>query len=190
MADTFRASGYCFKPVMRQLLTSPEFYSAKAYRAKSKSPVELVAGTVRTLGIDFPGRAMAGLSSAMGQTLLNPPNVAGWPGGGAWINSTTLLHRLNLAHHLSWEIGRGVVREHLAGLEDGVRRIATTQVLNHFAQVLLDGNLPPEELEVLEAFAVDASGLSGLAGQPWRREVEVVSSLIYLLMASPDYQLN
>jgi uncharacterized protein (DUF1800 family) len=59
-----------------------------------KSPVELVVGTLRTLDLD-PGdmRPIAAATSRMGEVLFAPPNVRGWPGGDAWINSSTLLAR-------------------------------------------------------------------------------------------------
>ena len=59
-----------------------------------KSPVELVVGTLRQLDL-APATALpfAVAAAGMGQNLFSPPNVKGWPGGEAWINTTTLLAR-------------------------------------------------------------------------------------------------
>ena len=59
-----------------------------------KSPVELVVGTLRSLDLR-PGTTLpfAVAAAGMGQNLFSPPNVKGWPGGEAWINTTTLLAR-------------------------------------------------------------------------------------------------
>ena len=59
-----------------------------------KSPVELVVGTLRQLELT-PAQAVpfAVAAAGMGQNLFAPPNVKGWPGGDAWINSNTLLAR-------------------------------------------------------------------------------------------------
>jgi uncharacterized protein (DUF1800 family) len=65
-----------------------------------KSPVELTVGTVRALEILKPtvsAEALAESTSRMGQTLYAPPSVAGWEGGVAWINTTAMLNRTNLA---------------------------------------------------------------------------------------------
>src|SRR5258708_40092967 len=75
------------------------FYSAKAYRALVKSPAELTAQTLRATGADARGfLAAANAMAPMGQLLFFPPNVAGWPGGASWINSSTLLNRINFAN--------------------------------------------------------------------------------------------
>src|SRR6202011_6312808 len=74
-------------------------YSAKAYRALVKSPAELTAQTLRAPGADAKGfLAAANAMAPMGQVLFYPPNVAGWPGGTSWINSSTLLNRINFAN--------------------------------------------------------------------------------------------
>jgi uncharacterized protein (DUF1800 family) len=99
VADEFAKSGYEIKYLLRAIFTSKEFYSDRAYLAIVKSPVEYVTGILRA----FPRLAMKreeavlyGLTM-MGQDLLNPPNVAGWPGGTAWLNSSMLLARYNFA---------------------------------------------------------------------------------------------
>ncbi len=55
--------------VVREILTSPEFYSVGAYRAKIKSPTELVSSSIRTLGIDTVGRPLRGLTDRMAKDL-------------------------------------------------------------------------------------------------------------------------
>ena len=98
LGATFRDSGYEVKPLLRRLLLSRDFYSPASYATQVKSPVHLVVSTYRKLGLtalptipDF-GRLTAGL----GQTLFNPPNVAGWAGGRTWITPASLLERGNL----------------------------------------------------------------------------------------------
>jgi hypothetical protein len=61
-----------------------------------KSPVQLVVGTIRMLGLRMPpGQALASALNQMGQLPLMPPNVRGWPGGRMWINTSTLFVRYN-----------------------------------------------------------------------------------------------
>ncbi|HEY5308022.1 MAG TPA: DUF1800 domain-containing protein [Casimicrobiaceae bacterium] len=94
IAQAFGASHYDIKVVLRGLLTSAAFWSAENRGTLVKSPAEFVVGTLRQLAID-PASALpfAVLSAGMGQNLFSPPNVAGWPGGNAWIDSNTLLAR-------------------------------------------------------------------------------------------------
>src|SRR5262245_13231345 len=98
LGRSFRASGYQIKPLMRRMLLSKDFYSAPSVATQIKGPVHLVVSTYKKMGLrevptipDF-GR----MTGSLGQTLLEPPNVAGWAGGRTWITPATLLQRGNL----------------------------------------------------------------------------------------------
>ncbi|MBQ90858.1 MAG: hypothetical protein CL441_05465 [Acidimicrobiaceae bacterium] len=98
LGRTFREANYELRPLLRQIFLSRDFYSPASYATQVKSPVQLVVSTYRKLGLetlptipDF-NRLTAGL----GQTLFNPPNVAGWAGGRTWITPALLLERGNL----------------------------------------------------------------------------------------------
>ena len=94
IANDFRASRYDIKTALRGILTSKRFYAPEHRAVLVKSPVELVAGTVRQFGIRYDDPLpFAMIATGLGQNLFAPPNVRGWPGGEAWINSTTLLAR-------------------------------------------------------------------------------------------------
>ena len=102
LADSFRKSGYDIKALVRRMLSSRHFFSAHAYRQKIKSPVDFVAGTVWALtDRSIPQDALVNRLEAMGQALFAPPNVKGWPGGPAWLNSSTVLARHNFARTLT-----------------------------------------------------------------------------------------
>ncbi|MEM8908358.1 MAG: DUF1800 domain-containing protein [Bacteroidota bacterium] len=101
LADQFYRSNYDIRALMYTVFTSDWFYAPQNIGAKIKSPVELMAGMMRTLGVQF--KKPAGVlfaQRALGQVLFAPPNVAGWPGGQAWIDNSTLMLRLNLANYL------------------------------------------------------------------------------------------
>ena len=94
IAARFRDSRYEIKVALQALLTSDAFYAVENRGTLIKSPVDLVVGTLRQFAIK-PGEAVpfAVAAAGMGQNLFGPPNVKGWPGGEAWINSSTLLAR-------------------------------------------------------------------------------------------------
>jgi uncharacterized protein (DUF1800 family) len=93
-AAVFRDARYEVKPLMKAILTSQAFWSAQNRGALIKSPMDLVVGTMRTFDIHPADlRPAAFAVAALGQNLFSPPNVKGWPGGDAWINSSTLLGR-------------------------------------------------------------------------------------------------
>lgn len=94
LTTVFRDSDYDLSLLMHELLLSPAFWQASNRGVLIKSPVELIVGTVRTLQIHVHDiEPITRLSRRLGQDVLNPPNVKGWPGGTAWISSDTLLAR-------------------------------------------------------------------------------------------------
>ncbi len=94
IAAVFRASNYAIKPLLRELFLSDSFYASANRATLVKSPADLVVGTLHSLDI-LPANALpyAVACASMGQNLFSPPNVKGWPGGEAWINTNTLLAR-------------------------------------------------------------------------------------------------
>ena len=98
LGKTFRDSGYQMKPLLTQIFLSKDFYSAKSEATQIKSPVALVISTYKKLGLrELPTIPDFGrMSGGLGQTLFDPPNVAGWAGGRTWITPATLFQRGNV----------------------------------------------------------------------------------------------
>jgi uncharacterized protein (DUF1800 family) len=96
LARTLRESDWQVAPALRQLLRSQAFYAAAGTHIKS--PVELIVGLYRSLGFDPNGTlGLAFAAQALGQSLMDPPNVKGWPGGRDWITTSLLFARYNVA---------------------------------------------------------------------------------------------
>ena len=94
IAGVFRDSRYDIRTVLRALLTADAFYAPQHRAVLVKSPVDLVVGTLRQFQFTTHDVQPFALTvSQLGQNLFSPPNVKGWPGGEAWINSSTLLAR-------------------------------------------------------------------------------------------------
>src|SRR6185436_6508068 len=100
LAQKLRASDYTFAPVLEMLLGSRLFYSQASVGKKVRSPVELGIGLLRSLEATAGLPQIAQQIRELGQMPLFPPNVKGWPGGMAWINSSTLLGRANFVRQL------------------------------------------------------------------------------------------
>ena len=82
---------------MEDIFTSHWFYDEKNIGAKIKSPIDLLVGIQRLLPLQFENNeAQLLFQRALGQILFYPPNVAGWPGGKSWIDSSTLMLRLRI----------------------------------------------------------------------------------------------
>ncbi|HEY8897320.1 MAG TPA: DUF1800 domain-containing protein [Niastella sp.] len=97
LADRFYQNQYDIKELMKDIFTSDWFYDAKNIGCKIKSPVELIVGIRRALPMKLENeQVQLLLQRLLGQLLFYPPNVAGWPGGKNWIDSSSLMFRLRI----------------------------------------------------------------------------------------------
>ena len=101
LADRFFRSGYQIQKLLTDIFTSSWFYEEKNIGVHIKSPVEWMVGIRRQLPqeIERP-EVQVLMQRLLGQVLFNPPNVAGWPGGKHWINSSSLMLRLQIPRML------------------------------------------------------------------------------------------
>jgi hypothetical protein len=111
LAESFRKSDYDIAALLRTMLSSRHFFSEHAFRQRIKSPVEYVLGAVRAVYRDYDAKDknhrpltqqnFVRQIDAMGQVLFAPPNVKGWRGAKAWLNTATVLARDNFAQSLA-----------------------------------------------------------------------------------------
>ncbi|MHB1155216.1 MAG: DUF1800 domain-containing protein [Phycisphaerales bacterium] len=193
MGRSVRKHEYRLKPVLTELFLSGHFYDETVMGRKIKSPAELVAGLMRTLRT--PVRDAGMVSDAMrmmGQELFNPPNVSGWAGGRAWINTSTLFIRQNVATYLI--TGK-------APFKDGWKR----SEMGYDAMGILEGveterGLTPTAKQVVDRVLGVLLGAAGtgrrreemlefLAGHGNRITNDVMVGLLCLVTAMPEYQL-
>lgn len=99
--DTYMATNGSIREVLRTILLAPEMYEPAAYRSIIKSPTEVMIGLRRALEAPLDSRAETEFGRALGQLIYDPPNPAGWTGGGDWINATTILGRANYASRIT-----------------------------------------------------------------------------------------
>jgi uncharacterized protein (DUF1800 family) len=96
-AAFLKSSKFEVAPFLRKLFADPQFYRDEILGERISSPVEYLVGTTRRLGIEVPSQLLWLGAGQLGQRLFDPPNVKGWEGGEAWITTSTLLARGNLA---------------------------------------------------------------------------------------------
>jgi uncharacterized protein (DUF1800 family) len=163
-------------------LRSNVFYSDRAYRALVKSPVQFVVGSYQLYGIKQSDLVALGALRRMGQILFYPPNVKGWDGGAAWLNSQTVLTRENFASSLQAKMGDApFVQAALRSMDPaGVTRLLTTTILQ--------GDVSPRSVDQLAAYLA-GSNVSALASLSGENADERIRGAAYLTMAMPAYQL-
>ena len=102
LATRFYESGYDIQKLLTDIFTSDWFYEQKNIGTQIKSPVQLIAGIRRLLPMELENdQAQLLFQRALGQILFYPPNVAGWPGGKTWIDSSSLMLRLRIPQILT-----------------------------------------------------------------------------------------
>jgi uncharacterized protein (DUF1800 family) len=107
LAKAFRDANYEIKPLLRALFTSDAFYSSKAEQCLVKSPTEFTVWVLSQFPpLPLPTNSwIVSMVAEMGQYLCNPPNVAGWPGGPAWLSSAMLFARFNF---VDWAVAAAI----------------------------------------------------------------------------------
>jgi len=97
LSNYFYRQKYNISDLMRKMFSSAWFYDKTNIGTKIKSPVEFLVGLSREFHITYnKPQVLIQLQSNLGQYLFNPPNVAGWPGGKNWIDSSSLMLRMKI----------------------------------------------------------------------------------------------
>ncbi len=208
LANTIRANKYEMRPVLHQMFTSQEFYSAAAVRTQIKSPIQWAVQTARALEIELPPKGpLAVALRQMGQVPFYPPSVKGWDGGKAWISTSTLLTRYNLAGSLLRVAKRPAERDfdltpemslngvppappiapptqvNVAKLAPLETRADPATLVRTLAARLFQGPLAPKDqqsfTEYLDVIAANGKGITD----------QNVTGLLHLMMSTPSFQL-
>jgi uncharacterized protein (DUF1800 family) len=203
LALVLRREDYAIKPALKALFRSRAFYAPAAMGTKVKSPVDLVVGLYRTLGIEpGPEIPLSQVTAFLGQDILDPPNVKGWDGGRAWITTSHLLGRYNVAVAL---VGEAADRRALA--EEGIRARGmvagppwydaradvavrgldtTAAVVDHYVLRLLPRPMGPEARQTL----IDDLGGDGPFAASSAASAERLHGLLRLIVSTPEFQLE
>ncbi|HEY5350067.1 MAG TPA: DUF1800 domain-containing protein [Candidatus Lustribacter sp.] len=182
VAALIRKNDFNLQPVMSTLMRSNLFFSDRAYRALVKSPVQFVVGSYQLFGVRRSDVLALGALRRMGQILFYPPNVKGWDGGAAWLNSQTVLTRENFASSLMAKMGDA------PWLQRTLRSLDPASVSSVLTATILQGDVSPASRTHLAAY-LDGTGVSALAALSGENADERIRGAAYLTMAMPAYQL-
>ena len=187
MAQTFQSTDGDTRAVLKTMIWSPEFWSRESYRAKIKTPFELVVSAVRALGtdVDTP-MPLVQWAGRIGEPLYQCQPPTGYSDkADAWVNTGALLNRLNYSLALAGNKMRGA-RTDVASLL-GVESSADPKTaLNRAAQVFLGGQASATTAETLEKQLENPQVLQAKLDDP-RQQVDlgVVAGLV---LGAPEFQ--
>ena len=195
MMKSYFDSGYEIRAVLRTLFLSDYFTSERARYARVKGPVELLVGAIRqagsyrepTLGV----HQLAYQGFYMGQGLLQPPSVEGWHEGMEWIDSGSLVERVNfVAQELSSLDKPGVraIIDRLAAENDGV--LSPEQLVDQCLDLLGPVAVEEDTRAALVDFAAAGGGALNLSGHQAGDDAEQrVGSVLRIIASTREYQL-
>jgi len=207
LAAVFRENGNNFKPLLRVMFRSEEFYDPVIVRNQVKSPVQWLVGAARALECELPPAIVCeGITRRMGQDLFAPPNVKGWDGGISWITTTTLLDRYNTAALLVQ--GMDIPEARLEAMQQmspmAVNQAQARGKRVHVGGVDVKKILSPDELEdkdrvvaalqhrLLQSALKDdqAKALDDFLGKRSKLNDADIRAAIRLVMCTPEYQVT
>ena len=183
LAQAFVESGYNIRATLRVLFNS-NFFKESTF-AKVKSPVEMVVGTARTAGgFEFPNVVDIQLAlqpAQMGQQVLDPPSVEGWHTGVEWVNTASLVKRVNFAVGQFSDTTK-------PGVNSMIDRIASS-----------NGNLSPDDLvesclDILGPMSVSEKSRDELvqqaADQKGNQTTENrIRAMLQMIVSTREYQM-
>ena len=145
VADAFHNSKGDIKQTLRALFTDKEFYAPENYRAKIKTPFELMVSSLRTVGADTNGGQIQAMLAKMGEPLYGFQAPTGYPDTAEdWVNTGALIERLNFAIALASNRIPGT-RVNLSKFEAKGK----SQILDQTIAVVLEGEIAPNTKQTL-----------------------------------------
>ena len=186
-------SGYSVRAMLRALFLSDSFRSEGSRYAKVKGPAELVAGVLKLTGeyhtpkpkIQDDGYQMG----IMGQTLANPPSVEGWHEGVEWVNTGSLVERVNFAAQQFGDINKPGVRAMATSLLAGSDGVLTPERLVDGALEQMGAVSVSEETRAaLIGFASQEGDLHYLPDESDETASGRVVQMLQLVASTPEFQ--
>jgi uncharacterized protein (DUF1800 family) len=178
LARELRDNGWNVGKLVARILGSNLFFSEEhAVGRKIRSPVDLAVGFLRALKGSTDTQMLARELEQLGQALFYPPNVKGWDGGRAWINSSTLLGRANLMRGLLLSEKTRFARGTLSQLAEQAGARTAEEKVEWLAGVFFAVPIPPDVRKDLVALAG--------RGEPQRALIET----IHVMSTLPEFQL-
>jgi uncharacterized protein (DUF1800 family) len=203
LAQKLREHNYELKPVLETLLLSAHFFDDSTIGSKIKSPIDLTAGTARSLGLtvgedgNLEAKFLVDQAEDLGQKLLDPPNVAGWQGYRSWISTNTLpkrhLHTDKLVNGESHFVGREFYTMSAMDHVDYIMRFPdpwdAVKLVRSMGECLTAFPVDAEREELF--LSVLLEGAEVYDWNPGARGAGLrIANLIKLILELPEYQLG
>ena len=193
LADEFTRTNGHIESVMRVLFLSDFFRSDKARFAKVKSPAELVAGTARLTGShQFSDWSIVNLAmdtNYMGQEILNPPSVEGWHTGIEWVDTGTLVERVNSAAQDAGDVNQPGVRAIVQRLRSHGDSLSPKELVEGCLELAGGIQVSSATFDHLVSYASEEGSLRLAQQELTDCSEQRIADLLQLIVATREYQL-
>ena len=183
LEDEYFRSGYDIRSMLRMMFTSEFFKSESARFARVKSPAEVVVGTLHLVG-DFKFPRVGFMDTAlecryMNQDVLNPPSVEGWHTGREWIDSGSMVERINFVADNLGDANHHGVRAIVDALVD--RHLDATEIVDECLGLLGSVVLRDDNRNALVDQAAEALA-AGISAE------DVILNALRMIGSTREYQ--
>lgn len=188
-AEMFLKTDGDIRQVMAVIVSSPEFYGKAAFRAKVKTPYELVASTYRVMqGTPDTLARSVQLAAQLGQPLYGHLTPDGWPDvADAWMNSGAMLSRINFGSNVAAGRIPGIVVSRWSPAVT-LRAAPLAAVVNGIGDALFEGEMSSDTHNVMMAGSNPLAAGGPLSGVGGSHSLPVLNELIGLALAAPEFQ--
>jgi uncharacterized protein (DUF1800 family) len=182
VASVYLKTNGSMREVMREVLSSPEFWDGSAYFARYSWPVEFVTRAFKDVGWSgfSVNDALTPLSN-MGQILYEPPDVSGWDQGQSWFSTSAMLARMNFASTLAANQKFKLATAVKAANGSKTPEALLAYMLDALVSAPLDSSVTGELSTYLRATGAWTGSDAQLQAK--------APGLVHLIAGSPEYQL-
>ena len=200
ISEQLYSSNYDILSTVRLIMLSDWFYDEEIVGKKIKSPVDLIVCLAKQCYLNIEEKkSIIAIQRQLGQELLAPPNVAGWPGGKRWIDSSSLLFRIKLASmilndgNIAWN-EKGDMAEDMLMMTSG-RKTKRSKIKGHKGfKISLDKKALEDayldmEIDDIAGYLI-STGLSSSAREVLNKSNNTIIGKLSAILSLPEFQMS
>lgn len=173
LGDVFIANNLEIRPLVQAILVHPQFYSAEAINGLVRTPTEWAVALMAYSGLNSAAIGLYNFAERMGQTVFDPPNVAGWKNNTYWLTTSALSGRAAVAKRVATLLRAN-------GGYDNLSAMSTTDAVTFVATAFGINPLPPATATALaNAYAAERVASDGTVAK-------ANTNLLVLMMLTPE----
>lgn len=200
ISEQLFSSNYDILSTVRLIMLSDWFYDEEIVGKKIKSPVDLIVCLAKQCYLNIEEKkSIIAIQRQLGQELLAPPNVAGWPGGKRWIDSSSLLFRIKLASmilndgNIAWN-EKGDMAEDMLMMTSG-RKTKRSKIKGHkgfkisLNKKALEDAYLDMEIDDIAGYLI-STGLSSSAREVLNKSNNTIIGKLSAILSLPEFQMS